>query len=211
MALVFSHNLPVVPLLCPSFLYPPLCLSPSSPVISQVVLLFMGVKARSDVVKFPSRLWHTYCRKEAACWRRHWSSHTRRETFRLLPSGKEFVRLHTQKTRRCVSGPGLEAAGLLYCSRWCTISIYKKTLSVGSKEEVLSSIPASNTAALNHFVAAWTVTLYGFLLWHDVWTQWCFQNYTIGKNWFTLNHNWYLLGFWVDSQFYWTTECNTWT
>lgn len=46
----------------------------------------------------------------------------------------------------CVSGPGFEAAGLLYCSRWCTFSIYKKTLSVGSKEEVLSSIPASTTA-----------------------------------------------------------------
>lgn len=68
---------------------------------------------------------------------------------------------YTQKTRRCVSGPGLEAAGLLYCSRWCTFSIYKKTLCVGSEEEVLSSIPVLNTADLNYFVAAWMVTLYG--------------------------------------------------
>lgn len=59
-----------------------------------------------------------------------------------------------------MSGPGFKAAGLLYCSRWCTFSIYKKTLSVGSKEEVLSSIPAPNTADLNHFVAARMVTLY---------------------------------------------------
>lgn len=83
------------------------------------------------------------------------------ETFLLLPSGKEFVRLHTQKTRRCVSGPGLEAAGLLYCSRWCAFSIYKKTLHVGSKEEVLSSIPASNTVDL----------LCGSMDGHVVWMQ----------------------------------------
>lgn len=87
-------------------------------------------------------------------------THTCREIFRLLPSGKEFVRLHTQKTRRCVSGPGLEAAGLLYCSRWCTFFICTKTVRVGSKEEVLSSIPASNIAGLTHFVAAWMVMLY---------------------------------------------------
>lgn len=80
--------------------------------------------------------------------------HTRRGTFLQLPSGKEFVRLHTEKTRRCVFGPGLEAAGLLYCSRWWRFFIYKKTLSVGSKEEVLSSMPASNKAVINYFVAA---------------------------------------------------------
>lgn len=48
-------------------------------------------------------------------------------------------------TGRCVSGPGLEAAGLLHCSRWRTIFFFspfiRRTLHVGSKEEVLSSSP----------------------------------------------------------------------
>lgn len=63
-----------------------------------------------------------------------------------------------------MSGPGLDAAGLLYCSRWCTFSIYEKTISVGSTEEVLSSILASNTVPLHG-------TINGHIVWMQFMTQ----------------------------------------
>lgn len=98
---------------------------------------------------------------EGRSWRRPWSSHTHTCTHIYWV---EFVRLHTPKTRRCVSGPGLQAAGLPDCSRWCTFSVYKKTVSVGSKEEVLTSISAWNTADQNHSVAAGMVLLHWYCL-----------------------------------------------
>lgn len=124
---MFSLYLFIVPLLCP-FFGSPYCFIFLYVFLSTCDLLhcisassFMA-EARSDADIFLSLSkgdWDIHSKETA--WRsRHWSSHTCRETFRLLPSGKEFVRLHAQKTRRCVSGPGLEAVGLLYCSRWCT-------------------------------------------------------------------------------------------
>lgn len=85
---------------------------------------------------------------------------------------------YTQRTRRCVFGPGLEAAGLLCCSRWCTFLFYTKTLRVGSKEEALSSIPVSDIAVLTHWVAARMVILFGCsLFWNRFLDWWGFQKW----------------------------------
>lgn len=157
-----------------------LCLSPSPPGISHCVGMYLwfmvgGQKGRWYIPTRCQTMTETYIGgklpKEGAT-----EVHTRREKFRLLPSGKEFVRLHAEKTRRCVSGPGVDAVGLLYCSRWCTFSIYKKTLCVGSKEEVLSSIPVSNTADLNHFAAACMF----MLLWMERFLAQCSDSKSMG-------------------------------
>lgn len=168
--LIFSHNLFIVPLVClpfgsPFSFHPP-TLSASLHAISSSAsccIVFRGGSARSwcyYISPSQSTMTETYI----------WTRLPGEEALKFTHVGRHSGCYQVERSvsaytlRRpgdvCVSGPGFEAAGLLYCSRWCTFSIYKKTLSVGSKEEVLSSIPASNTADLNHFVAARMVTLY---------------------------------------------------